>query len=100
MDRRGFLTSGLAAGAAVWPGTPSDASDVIVQETDKRTEDLGINAIPIFCSHEHWGSINSIGQVAEGFRADVYAGATKDHAAGLDRGSLFRRVPAWHGRKS
>lgn len=75
MDRRGFLTSGLAAGAAVWPGTPSDASDVIVQETDKRTEDLGINAIPIFCSHEHWGSINSIGQVAEGFRADVYAGA-------------------------
>jgi len=75
MDRRGFLTSGLAAGAAVWPGTPSDASDVIVQETNKRTEDLGISAIPIFCSHEHWGSINSIGHIAEGFRADVYAGA-------------------------
>jgi len=36
---------------------------------------LGINEIPIFCTHEHWGSINSIGQTAEGYRADVYAGA-------------------------
>ncbi len=75
MDRRGFLASGLAAGAAVWPSTPSDAAETNVQETDKRTEDLGIHEIPIFCSHEHWGSINSIGYAAEGFRADVYAGA-------------------------
>jgi predicted TIM-barrel fold metal-dependent hydrolase len=75
MDRRGFIASGLAAGAVVWPSTPGEATDAVGEETSKQTDDLGINAIPIFCSHEHWGSINSIGQVAEGFRADVYAGA-------------------------
>ena len=33
------------------------------------------DSVPNFCSHEHWGSIGSIGTTSEGFRADTEAGA-------------------------
>lgn len=39
--------------------------------------------IPNFCAHEHWGSIPSIGQVDEGFRADVEAGAAPARRTGV-----------------
>jgi len=39
--------------------------------------------IPNFCSHEHWGSIDSIGVVPEGFRADVERGATPRRRTGI-----------------
>jgi len=39
--------------------------------------------IPNFCSHEHWGSIASIGSMPEGFRADVIAGAVPTRATTL-----------------
>jgi len=39
---------------------------------------LGIDDLPNFCSHEHWGSIAAIGPAPDenGFRADTEAGAT------------------------
>lgn len=42
-----------------------------------------LNDIPNFCSHEHWGSIASIGSMSEGFRADVIAGAVPTRATTL-----------------
>ena len=36
---------------------------------------LDLSSVPNFCSHEHWGSFPAIGMVAEGYRADVEAGA-------------------------
>ena len=37
--------------------------------------ELDLSAIPNFCSHEHWGSINSIGTIPGGFRCDYEQGA-------------------------
>jgi hypothetical protein len=39
--------------------------------------EIDLQEIPNFCSHEHWGSIDSIGLAPEqgGFRADTVAGA-------------------------
>ena len=49
------------------------------QQTAKKDQssELGIESIPNFCSHEHWGSFESIGQAPEqhGFRCDTTAGA-------------------------
>ncbi|HIJ72981.1 MAG TPA: amidohydrolase family protein [Candidatus Hydrogenedentes bacterium] len=41
----------------------------------KQNKGVRLSAIPNFCAHEHWGSIDSIGSVDEGFRADVECGA-------------------------
>ncbi len=42
-----------------------------------------LSRVPIFCSHEHWGSIDSIGAVEGGFRADMERGAAPDRDTGL-----------------
>ncbi|MCC6729997.1 MAG: amidohydrolase family protein [Chthonomonadales bacterium] len=42
-----------------------------------------VSDIASFCSHEHWGSIASIGMAAEGFRADTEAGALPFRRTGL-----------------
>ncbi len=44
---------------------------------------LDLSGIPNFCSHEHWGSIDSIGMTPEGFRADVERGAIPHSRTGL-----------------
>ncbi len=44
---------------------------------------LDLSTLPNFCAHEHWGSIDSIGMVPEGFRADVERGATPNRRTGL-----------------
>ncbi|HAK95863.1 MAG TPA: hypothetical protein DCM87_12935 [Planctomycetes bacterium] len=36
---------------------------------------LDLSDLPCFCAHEHWGSIASVGQFFDGFRADAEAGA-------------------------
>lgn len=41
------------------------------------------SSLPNFCSHEHWGSIDSIGMAPEGFRADVECGATPRRRTGI-----------------
>ena len=45
--------------------------------TNDQPTDLDINTIPNFCSHEHWGSIDAIGEAPaqDGFRCDTTAGA-------------------------
>lgn len=44
---------------------------------------LDLSHVPNFCAHEHWGSINSIGMVPEGFRGDVEQGATPSRTTRL-----------------
>jgi hypothetical protein len=36
---------------------------------------LDFSQLPNFCSHEHWGSIDSIGTFPGGYRADIEPGA-------------------------
>jgi len=42
-----------------------------------------LSRAPIFCAHEHWGSIDSVGTSTEGFRADTEAGAMPARRTGL-----------------
>lgn len=44
---------------------------------------LDLSDQPIYCAHEHWGSIDSIGMAPEGFRADTEAGALPARRTGL-----------------
>jgi hypothetical protein len=46
-------------------------------------EELNLADQPIFCAHEHWGSIDSIGMAPESFRADTEAGALPARRTGL-----------------
>ena len=62
MKRRTFL---LATSCAAAPLTTLEFSD-----------------LPNFCSHEHWGRIDSIGTVPEGFRADMEPGARPTRRTG------------------
>lgn len=73
-----------------------------------------LSTIPNFCSHEHWGSIDSIGTFPGGYRADIEQGATPVKAtrlfdllvdpylrgvllsSGIDRNALTRRE-GWEG---
>lgn len=34
-----------------------------------------VSEMPVFCAHEHWGSLAAVGMGAYGFRADLEAGA-------------------------
>ncbi|MCL5019283.1 MAG: amidohydrolase family protein, partial [Patescibacteria group bacterium] len=84
MDRRDFIRStiggtalSVSLGTAGFPASSfsrSAYSENITIENQQGMFDLSM--IPNFCSHEHWGSIDSIGMVKEGYRADVEAGAT------------------------
>lgn len=42
-----------------------------------------MNSLPNFCAHEHWGSIDAIGTVSEGYRADTEQGATPTRPVSL-----------------
>lgn len=63
MERREFLFTGAMAAA------PRTAPD--------------FGGLPSFCSHEHWGSIDSIGMLPQGFRADVEPGARPNRRTGF-----------------
>jgi hypothetical protein len=70
MDRKEFLSTGALIGAISFaPG-----GRVISQEKDGPGEDALYMEIPVFCSHEHWGSISSLGQFPGGFNADLRPG--------------------------
>lgn len=46
--------------------------------TNKKVKDtvrMDLSDIPVYCGHEHWGSLSSFGFEAEGFRPDCIAGA-------------------------
>ncbi len=87
-NRRIFIQhSGLILGGILSPlslkstDAPFDPETAVHknQQIAKRDTlgELGIESIPNFCSHEHWGSLDSIGQAPEqsGFRCDTTAGA-------------------------
>ena len=65
MTRRGFL--GLVSSSAI-PQTRSA---------------IDLSRIPNFCSHEHWGSIDSIGTFPGGYRADLEQEARPSVETGL-----------------
>lgn len=86
INRRKFITNsaGLVIGGSMAPLAAMDSqSDMKGTTLSNRMnkisniQDSGINSIPNFCSHEHWGSISSIGMTPEkdGFRCDISAGA-------------------------
>src|SRR5690554_3630345 len=128
MNRREFMArsggaalfGGLAYQAFILPAaaleTPLDLQPI----KELPAMDFDIMALPNFCSHEHWGSIDAIGQAPEqqGFRADTTAGARPTrpvsvwdllldpyaggwmHAAGRDphapaREAGHANLPAW-----
>ena len=56
-----------------------------------------LGAVQNFCSHEHWGSINSIGTTSEGFRADTEAGAEPSRPTGIWDLVLDPYLGSWIG---
>jgi hypothetical protein len=58
----------------------SIAASPIMAQTHR---EMNISALPNFCSHEHWGSIDSIGTIPGGYRADYEQGAKPTRATGL-----------------
>lgn len=86
-ERRTFLAmAGMgAAGLGVEGANPSYALGAGSPggRTGKESKALDLSAIPNFCSHEHWGSIASIGTFPGGFRADIVRGATPTRRTGL-----------------
>ena len=80
-SRRDFINKSgmlLAFGLApVGLVSASKISDKKQNGNDQESSVLDLSEIPNFCSHEHWGSINSIGfEPSLGFRCDTTAGAT------------------------
>lgn len=71
MNRKDFLSTGALLGAF----TLAPGSTKVPEENAITSEDDLFLDIPVYCSHEHWGSINSIGQFPGGFNADLRPGA-------------------------
>jgi len=70
MDRRNFLS----VMPGLYPATfLSDPMSKFNPGPQKIPDDL--DTIPNFCTHEHWGSISSIGHTPGMYNADTYAGA-------------------------
>lgn len=70
-----------AMGAAEPPGmTPPAPTEAGVAAGGPA---LDLRDIPNFTGHEHWGSMPNIGNVPEGFRADVEPGATPTRPTSL-----------------
>lgn len=73
MNRRYFITGsfgGLMAATTRGHTLPYE----ILHSATKEELEL-ISDIPVFCAHEHWGSVEAIGMGTYGFRADMEAGA-------------------------
>ncbi len=68
MDRKEFLSTGAILGAMTIAPGGKIASQI---KDDPMEDDLYLD-IPVFCSHEHWGSIYSIGQLRYDFINAVY----------------------------
>ena len=78
MDRRNFLS--------VMPGLYpvsflSDPMSDFSRSPLKIPDEL--DTIPNFCTHEHWGSVSSIGHAPGMFNADTFAGALPEYPTSL-----------------
>ncbi len=80
INRRKFVAgAGILAGGSL---VTANASQFIKKDPAARTAEINLDTLPNFCSHEHWGSIESIGMASDqgGFRADTVAGARPQRA--------------------
>ncbi len=80
MDRRCFFVNSAIAGAAAATFAENGGDAYAVNGHPLRASDSedskdAIAAVPLFCAHEHWGSLDALGATSEGFRADMIAGA-------------------------
>jgi len=82
INNSGLFTGGLVTLIAFGLPGPLSGSGGSFHTGAQNTEgdhaaELGIESFPNFCSHEHWGSIASIGfdPVQEGYLCDLTAGA-------------------------
>lgn len=85
-SRRRFLATASALSLAAICRISAAQPDPSASDSGRSTpaqDRLGLADLPNFCSHEHWGSIDSIGRVPEGFRADVVQGATPTRRTGI-----------------
>lgn len=83
INRRKFIAgTGLLAGGSL---IASKAATIEKQRTVPAPAEIDLETLPNFCSHEHWGSIESIGMAPEqgGFRADTMAGARPQRATSI-----------------
>jgi predicted TIM-barrel fold metal-dependent hydrolase len=85
----------LLFGASALDG--KDSEDQGSLNNDHQPTELDIHAIPNFCSHEHWGSIDAIGAAPEqdGFRCDTTAGARPGRATSIWDLVLDPYVSGW-----
>ncbi|HNS18892.1 MAG TPA: amidohydrolase family protein [Sedimentisphaerales bacterium] len=74
MNRRHFFGSALVGTTAAGMAASARANDKESQLLEKDISEA-IATIPLFCAHEHWGSIDAMGMSAYGFRTDCEAGA-------------------------
>ncbi len=74
MNRRHFFNSAFAGATATAMTVSAGVRD---KETLVAEKDIleAMATFPVFCAHEHWGSISAIGMSEHGFRADCEAGA-------------------------
>ncbi len=80
MDRKKFLgtTTAFLGASALAPG-----SIALGQKKDENQTSFDLSDIPIFCGHEHWGSIFAIGYSSTGFLADVVPGIMPERKTSL-----------------
>jgi len=84
MDRRGFFMNSVLAGAGATTAFTRNEGVLHAAATMQvPLETSALSDIPVFCAHEHWGSIDAVGMTAEGFRADAEAGAEPGREASL-----------------
>ena len=82
LTRRGFMqTAGASLAAVGCLPVVAPLGKQAHEDKENAMNALDLTEIPNFCTHEHWGSIDAIGMVPEGFRADVECGATPSRKA-------------------
>jgi predicted TIM-barrel fold metal-dependent hydrolase len=83
IDRRKFIAgAGILAGGSM---VTANAAPFVKKSAATNAAEINLETLPNFCSHEHWGSIESIGMAPDqgGFRADTVAGARPQRATSI-----------------
>ncbi len=87
MKRRTFaLSVGGGIVSRLFSGTPAAGISYDFADAPAfpvKNGESPFNELPNFCAHEHWGSIDSIGQMPGGYRADFEAGAIPMRRTGV-----------------
>ena len=84
MKRKDFFNTSALLGAAIFaPSAALAAKDRTSSRVDPGDDEGLWMDIPVFCSHEHWGSLFCIGTFPGGFKADRVPGAVSPRPVGL-----------------